>query len=406
MQLPSDADSTGRTLGKEEIANLTEVIKSGILTSTKGTFVKKFVAEFAEKYGFKHCSACSSGTAALHTAIAAINPNPGDEIITTPITDMGGIITILYQNAIPIFADTDPYTLNITAETIESMITNKTRAIIVVHLFGKPAEMGPIMELSRKYNIPVIEDCCQAYFAKYKGKNVGTIGDIACFSLQQGKHMTAGEGGMVCTNDPQLARRVRLFIDKAWGYGDSKPDHYFLALNYRMTELVGAVALAQLQKVDWVVERRRKTALMLTELLQDIPGLTLPESSPESEHVFWKYALIIDTDFFKHDVFAFSDLLKGKGIFSAPRYIQKPAFMCEVLRDKKTYGDSHYPYEDCPQRKENPEVVYSPDNYPGTFQALQNVLVLPWNEFYTKEHVKFIADNIKEAVNHFLPKGK
>ena len=235
MQLPSDVNSSGRTLGKEEIANLTEVIQSGTLTSTKGRFVKQFAAEFAEKYGFKHCSACSSGTAGLHTAIAALNPNPGDEIITTTITDMGGITPILYQNAIPVFADTDPFTLNITAETIEPRITKKTKAIIVVHLFGKPAEMGPIMKLARRHNIPVIEDCCQAYFAKYKGQNVGTIGDIGCFSLQQGKHMTAGEGGIVCADDPDLARRIRLFIDKAWGYGDPNPDHYFLALNYRMT---------------------------------------------------------------------------------------------------------------------------------------------------------------------------
>ena len=401
MILPSDLSSSGRDLGKEEIALLTEVINSGVLNATKGTMVKKLTEEFAKMYNVPFCYATTSGTASLHTAIAAVNPNPGDEVITTPITDMGGIVPILYQNAIPIFADVDPVTLNITAETIEPKITKRTKAIMVVHLFGKPAEMDGIMELSKKHNIPVIEDCCQAYLAEYKGKKVGTIGDIGCFSLQQGKHMTTGEGGIIITKDEKLGRRIRLFIDKAWGYGDPNPDHYFLALNYRMTDLQGAVALAQLRKVKGVVDKRRNTALMLTKLLKDVPGLKLPESTKDSVHVYWKYSPIVDTDFFGVDVFAFANKLKEKGIFSAPRYIHKPAFMCEVIKDKKTYGSSHCPY-DCPKRAGEKEVIYDTKDYPGTMEALKNVLVLPWNEFYTKEHVEYIAKNIKDIVNFYL----
>ena len=403
MNLPTESNASGRDLGKEELALLREVIESGTLNATKGTMVKKLVKEFAKEYGIRFAHATTSGTAALHTAIAAINPDPGDEIITSPITDIGGIAPILYQNAIPVFADVDPITLNITAEAIEPKITKRTKAILVVHLFGKPADMDPIMALSKKHNLPVIEDCCQAYFAKYKGKNVGTIGEIGCFSLQQGKHMTTGEGGIVITEDPKLERRIRLFIDKAWGYGDPKPDHYFLALNYRMTELQGAVALAQLKKVKGVVKRRRETALMLTEHLQGIPGITLPESDKESVHVFWKYPLIIDIDLFGTDVVAFSAVLKEKGIFSVPRYIQKPAFMCQVLRDKKTYGKSQCPY-DCPKREGEKMIVYDTVDYPGTMKALARVLVLPWNEFYTVEHVDYIAKNIKETTERFLSK--
>lgn len=402
MRLPSDADITGRDFGKEELELLKQVINSGTLNATKGTMVKQLVSEFAKECGARYAYAATSGTASLHTAVAVINPEPGDEIITTAITDMGGITPILYQNAIPVFADVDPVTLNITAKTIEPKITRRTKAIMVVHLFGKPAEMGPIMELSKKYNIPVIEDCCQAYFARYKGRNVGTIGHIGCFSLQQGKHMTSGEGGIVVTNDAQFERRIRLFIDKAWGYGDPKPDHYFLALNYRMTELQGAVALAQLRKVRGVVKRRGETAFMLTEALKSLPGVILPESTDESAHVYWKYPLIIDTDFFGVDVFAFSNTLKEKGIFSAPRYIQKPAFMCEVLKDRRTYGRSHCPY-DCPKRDGEADIVYDTKDYPGTMKALANVLVLPWSEFYTKEHVDYIAVNIKEAVKLYMP---
>ncbi len=403
MNLPSDSDASGRDLGQQEIALLKEVIESGTLNATKGTMVKRLVKEFAKEYGVPFAHATTSGTASLHTAIATINPDPGDEIITSPITDMGTITPILYQNAIPVFADVDPLRLNITAQAIEPKITKRTKAIIVVHLFGKPADMGPIMALSKKHNIPVIEDCCQAYFAQYKGENVGTMGDIGCFSLQQGKHMTTGEGGIIITKNPQLERRIRLFIDKAWGYGDPQPDHYFLALNYRMTDLQGAVALAQLRKVRGVVQRRRQTAQMLTEHLKDTPGITLPESNGDYVHVFWKYSLIIDTDFFGVDVFAFSVMLKEKGIFSAPRYIQKPAFMCEVLKDRRTYGKSHCPY-DCPRRKGEKRIVYDVNDYPGTMKALTNILVLPWNEFYTREHVDYIAKNIKEVVEFYLSK--
>ncbi len=403
MNLPTDSNASGRDLGKEELALLKEVINSGTLNATKGTMVKRFIKEFAKEYEVPFAYATTSGTASLHTAIAAINPDPGDEIITSPVTDMGGIAPILYQNALPVFADADPLTLNITAEAIAPKITKRTKAIIVVHLFGKPADMDPIMELSEKYNIPIIEDCCQAYFAQYKSKNVGTIGDIGCFSLQQGKHMTTGEGGIVITKDPKLERRIRLFIDKAWGYGDPKPDHYFLALNYRMTELQGAVALAQLRKVKRMVERRRKTAKMLTERLQGTTGMTLPETTEDNVHVYWKYALIVDTDLFGVDVNAFSAMLKERGIFSAPRYIQKPAFMCEVLRDRKTYGRSHCPY-DCSRRKGEKEITYDVNEYPGTMKALERVLVLPWSEFYTEEHVDYIAKNIKEVMKFYISK--
>ncbi|MCQ9208597.1 MAG: DegT/DnrJ/EryC1/StrS family aminotransferase [Omnitrophica bacterium] len=403
MKLPADSNASGRDLGQEELALLKEVIESGTLNSTKGTKVKRFDKEFAKEYGVEFAHACASGTAALHTAVATINPDPGDEIITTTITDLGTIVPILYQNAIPIFADVDPLTFNITAQTIEPKITKRTKAIMVVHLFGKPADMDPIMALSKKYNIPVIEDCCQAYFARYKGSNVGTIGQIGCFSLQQSKHMTTGEGGIVIAKDRTLERKIRLFIDKAWGYGDPKPDHYFLALNYRMTDLQGAVALAQLKKVRDVVNRRREAAQMLTEHLQDTPGITLPESNEDSIHVFWKYPLIVDTDLFGVDVFAFSTMLKEKGIFSAPRYIQKPVFMCEVLKDRRTYGKSHCPY-DCPKRKGEEEIVYDVNDYPKTMKALEHVLVLPWNEFYTSEHVDYIARSVKEAVDFYLSK--
>lgn len=396
MELPSDANYTGRNFGQAELACLKRVIESGTLNCTKGTAVKEFEEKFAQKYDVKFCRTTTSGTASIHTAVAAINPEPGDEIITSPITDMGAITPIIYQTAVPIFADVDPQTYNVTAETIAPKITKRTKAIIVTHLFGNPCDMDPIMELARHHNIPVIEDACQSYFAEYKGKLLGTIGDIGCFSLQQGKHMTTGEGGIIVVNNDQFVRRAWLFVDKAWGYGDPKPDHYFLALNYRMTELQGAVALAQLDKVDDVVAKRRQTAHMLTEMILDVPGVRPPKITPHGKHVYWKYPLRIEDAIINGGVDQFAAALKEKGIFSAPRYIQKPAFMCQILQERNTFGNSRFPFEgEC--RKNDPPVVYNPEEYPGTFAALAGVVVLPWNEFYTAAHVNFIAASIIEA---------
>jgi dTDP-4-amino-4,6-dideoxygalactose transaminase len=395
LKLPSDQDHSGRTLGEEEIALLREAVNSGTLTSSKGTFVKALEQQFAELLGVKYAYACASGSAAVHTAIAAIDPEPGDEIITTSITDMGALTPILYQGAIPRFADVDPDTWNVTAETISRCINERTKAIIVTHLFGNPCEMTEIMEIADAHHIPVIEDTAQAFLALHNGQYVGSIGAIGCFSLQQGKHITTGEGGIVTTNDDALARRMWLYINKAWGYGDPKPDHYFLALNYRMNELTGAVACAQLPKLQGVVERRQTMANKLTALLAGVFGIAAPVHDARSTHVYWKYCLRVDGSMIADGAVGLAKKLKEDwGIFSAPRYIQKPAFQCEVIRDQRTFGNSGFPFTLAQPAALN----YDPAKFPGTFKGLEHVLVLPWNEAYTDEHVTYIAEALKSAV--------
>lgn len=398
ISLPSDQDSTGRTLGESEIELLSQAIRTGTLTSTKGNFVKTLETRWAERMGMKYCHAASHGSAALHCAVAAINPEPGDEIITTSITDMGALTPILYQGAIPVFADVDPATCNVTAESIAAVISPRTKAIMVTHLFGNPCNMTEIMKVARQHNIPVIEDCAQAFDARHQGQLVGTFGDIGCFSLQQGKHITTGEGGLVVTNNPEYARRVFLFVNKAWGYGDAKPDHYFLALNYRMTELHGAVAVAQLEKLDDSVNTRVRLANMLSEALQGIPGISTPKVLPGDTHTYWKYCLQVDEKVIPGGSVKLGAALKEWGIFSAPRYIQKPAFDCQIFRDQKTFGESRWPFTLA-----RPEAVdYSRSRFPGTFQGLEQILVLPWNEKYEEEHVHYIAQAIKEAVQQLV----
>jgi perosamine synthetase len=401
LQLPSDQDATGRTLGAEEIALLEEAIRSGTLTSTKGRFVKTLETRFAEKLGVRYAYACASGTAAVHTAVAAVDPDPGDEIVTTPVTDIGALTPILYQGAIPVFADVDRRALNVTAATLEPCLSPRTKAILVTHLFGNPCEMDEILELGRRRGIPVIEDCAQSYLSTHGGQPVGAIGAIGCFSLQQGKHITTGEGGLVTSNDEALARRMFLFINKAWGYGDPKPDHYFLALNYRMSELQGAVAVAQLPKLDFSVERRTGAARRLTSQLEGIAGIATPWVGANSVHTYWKYALHVDGTVIEGGAPGLAAALKGYDIASAPRYIQKPAFMCEIFQKQRTFGKSHWPFDLA-----RPEAVdYDRSRFPGTFAGLESVLVLPWNERYTNEHVDYLGRCIREAAER-LRKGR
>ena len=394
IKLPNDQDISGRTFGAEEIAAVTEVLNSGVLITTKGKYGKMLEKEFAEKLDVKYAYACNSGSAAVHVAVAAINPNPGDEIVTTSITDMGALTPIIFQGAIPVFADVDPKTLNVTAETIERVLSDRTKAIIVTHLFGNPCEMDAIMNLADERGIPVIEDTAQSFLAQCDGKYVGTIGKIGAFSFQQGKQMTTGEGGIVVTNDDYLARRMYLFINKAWGYGDANPDHYFASLNYRMTELQAAIAYEQLKKLDYSVAQRQRMAALLDEKIKDIDGIESYKPAENSTMTYWKFCLRVDDTKIEDGAVGLAKALKTYDVASAPRYVVKPAYKCQVFRDQNTFGDSHYPFNLA-----RPEAVdYDDANFQGTIKGLHDVLVLPINEKYEEKHIEFLADSIREAV--------
>lgn len=394
VELPSDQAASGRTLGDEELDLLAEVIRSGTLTATKGAQTPLLERELAETFGVPHALALASGTAAVHAAIAAVDPEPGDEIVTTSITDMGAISPILYQGAIPVFADVDARTGNVTAAGIEPCLSDRTRAIIVTHLFGNPCEMGPIMALADARGIPVIEDCAQAYLARTGDELVGTVGAVGCFSLQQGKHITTGEGGFVITSDPDLARRMRVFVNKAWPYGEPSPDHEFLALNYRTNELASAVGRAQLGKLVAGVERRIAAADRLTKQLAGVAALVPPEKAPGDTSVYWRYALHVDEQHLPGGPDALAAALREVEVPSAPRYIQKPAFRCKVIAEQRTFGDSCFPFTLA-----RPEAVdYAAERFPGTFAYLSSVLVLPWNERFTDDHVDHLAAALSGAV--------
>lgn len=391
--LPSDGDSSGRTLGEAEIALVATAIRRGTLNSTRGTFVGQFERAFAGWLGRKHVIACASGSAAMHAAIAALQLAPGDEVITTPITDMGALTPICYEGGVPVFADVDPETLNVTAATIRAQLTDRTRAIVATHLFGSPCELDAIRALAAERRLPLVEDAAQAFGARWRGQRIGTFGDLAAFSLQQGKHITTGEGGLVATDDDALARRVFLFVNKAWGYGDPQPDHYFPALNYRLTELQGAVALAQLPKLDQVVDARRRVAAALRDALAGTAGLWLPDDPPHGTHSWWKFAFRVDPAVIPGGAQALGKRMQQSGIACVPRYVQKPAFECALFADFRKSPITSLPLQHNPRGRQ-PEPLFRREHYPGAIAGLEHVVVLPINERYTAAHVRTVADAI------------
>lgn len=235
----------GKRFDAEELQQLREALEQNTLFYWSGRKVKQFCADFAKMYDVPYCVATSSGTAALHVAVAALGLGAGDEVITSPITDMGSLIGILFQGAIPVFADVDPHTYNLDPAAVEARITPRTKALLVVHLAGNPCDMDAILSITQKYNLKVIEDCAQSYLSTYKGRLAGTFGDVGCFSLNDYKHISAGDGGMVITKDAEIARQLAYYADKHYHRDGSGRDPEWLAANYRMSELVGAVAIAQ-----------------------------------------------------------------------------------------------------------------------------------------------------------------
>ncbi len=328
---------------------VSQALVSGTLTSTKGTFVSDFQKRFARLLGAAHGYACASGTAAVHTAIAALDPEPGDEIVTSPITDMGALAPILYQGGGPRRSRMSmPTRYNITAARHRARAQpGKTKAILVTHLFGNPCEMASDHGAGALTRHPGDRGLRASIpGATCGGAFVGTLGAIGCFSLQQGKHITTGEGGIVVTDDPALARRMYLFINKAWGYGDPKPDHYFLALNYRMSELQGAVALAQLESSrPWSQRRDAILRISSTACCQMCQALKRRWSPTTPCTRIGNTALRVDpSDQFATVRSPCAKAARSSGIFTVPRYIQKPAFACEVFSKQRTFGNSRWPF--------------------------------------------------------------
>jgi len=385
--------------GDAEIELVTQAIRSQNLFGLGGKMVSEFEKRFCSLYGAKHAVASTSGTAAIHIAIGAVNPEPGDEIITAPITDGGTIVPILYQNAIPVFADIDN-SYNMAPKNVESKTTNRTKAILVVHLFGNPCDMDAMVDIAQRHKVALIEDCSQAHMTEYKGRLLGTIGDFGCFSLQQSKHMTTGDGGVTITSRSDLSERMMLFRDKGWtrkpGWGARS--YAFLAPNYRMTELQGAVGIAQTEKVMEVVSARNRLGSLLTCSLQGVPGIEPAPVTEGGKHSYWAYPLrILDWP-----ARCYAESLSAEGIPANPGYIGEPIFLCmEALASRTTFGNSHHPLDGCHGGRV-PE--YSKGMCPQTEEELSRLVVIGISESMSEEDIRDMAGAIRKVAAR-LPKG-
>lgn len=331
-------------IGEEEVDAAVDVLKSGMLSRIwGGRKCGEFEVMLSEYFGVKHAVAVNTGTSALHAVLSCMGIGPGDEVIIAPLGFIATGFSVCYQNAVPVYADVDPIYLNIDAEDIRRKITERTKAIMVVHLWGHPADMDQIMEVARANNLKVIEDCAQAIGAEYKERKVGSIGDVSCFSLVQTKVITCGEGGFILMNDGDLASKIREFCNfcrsetelRFWGIG----------YNYRMPEIMGAVAMAQLHKLDSIVDKRRRNAQYLTAGLEGLEGIGLPREAPWAKNVWWMYPLRLNQGLLKVSRDRFVESLQYEGI--AASHLEMPDYLQAVFSEKLGYGQTHCPFE-CP----------------------------------------------------------
>jgi perosamine synthetase len=282
-------------LDGNELRYVEQAIRSGWISSG-GPFVRAFEERFAALTGCTHAIACSSGTTALHLALAALGIGPGDEVIVPAFTMIASANAVAYTGATPVFVDAEPAAWNLDPAAVAAAVTSRTRAVVVVHTYGAPAEMDAIRAVATRHGLAVVEDAAEAHGAAYRGRPVGSLGDAATFSFYANKIVTTGEGGMVTTSDARFARVARRLRDHAFSE-DHHFWHRYRGFNYRMTNLQAAVGVAQLERYDELVARRRRLAERYTHALRDLDGLTLPREQPGTTNVFWMYALLVGDAF-------------------------------------------------------------------------------------------------------------
>ncbi len=282
-------------LGEKELNYISECVLTGWISSS-GKFVNRFEEMFASFCGTNNAIATSNGTAALHLALLALGIGQGDEVIIPTLTFIATANAVAYTGAKPVFVDSEMETWNIDPALIENAITAKTKAIIPVHLYGHPANMGPLLRIAKKHGLAVLEDAAEAHGSAYKGKPVGSMGDIGTFSFYGNKIITTGEGGMVVTNRPDLADKIKLLRD----HGMSSKHRYWhtvLGYNYRMTNLQAAIGVAQMEKVELILSKKRNIFQAYSGALKDVAGLILPKEAPWAKSICWLYTILIDDSF-------------------------------------------------------------------------------------------------------------
>lgn len=404
-----------KTIGDEEIALVTEVLESGVLSRFLGTWhedfyggpqVRALEAEWQEYYNVKHAIAVNSATSGLYCAAGAAGVGPGDEVIVSPYTMSASAAAILVYNAIPVFADVEKDCFCLEPDSVEERITPNTRAIVVVDIFGLPYDVERINAIAKKYNLIVIEDAAQAPGAKYKDKWAGTLGDIGVYSLNYHKHIHSGEGGVVVTDDDELAERVRLIRNHAEAVVENKGYNNLinmLGFNFRMTEVEAAIAREQLKKLGPLLKIRRDNVTYLEERLSGIPCLQMPVVRESCQHSYYVHALKFKPDAVDVNRETLINAVKAElmpmelrekeGVVIGCGYV-KPIYLQPLYQQKILYGQQGCPFS-CPLY--TGKVDYSPGLCPNC-EALHTTEVVT-HELMRPPLSKEDLDDVVEAFN-------
>lgn len=371
-------------IDEDDIQAVVNVLKSDYLTT--GPAIKEFEDQLKSVTGAEYVVAISNGTAALHAACFAAGIGEGDEVITTPMTFAATANAVLYCGGTPVFADIDPETYNIDPEDIRRKITDKTKAIIPVHYTGQPCDMDEIMKIAKEHNLIVIEDAAHALGAEYKGRKIGSIGDMTTFSFHPVKPVTTGEGGAVTTNDEELYQKLMLFRshgitrdremllndNAAWYY-----EQHFLGYNYRMTDIQAALGCSQLNKLEFFLQKRRKYAKMYSEAFKDLEGVIIPKQLDDTLSGWHLYVLQLDTDKIRPDRRVIFDELSIHNIGVNVHYI--PVY--------------YHPYYQ--------KLGYKKGLCPNAEKLYERIITLPLFPKMSEEDIMYVIKIVKELVDTY-----
>lgn len=326
-------------LAGNEKRYLNECLESGWISS-EGPFIRKFEERFAERVGRKQGIAVSNGSSALDVTIAALDIGKGDEVIMPAFTIISCAASVVRAGAAPVLVDSDPDTWNMDVGQIEQKITAKTKAIMVVHIYGLPADMTPILAIANKYHLKIIEDAAEMHGQTYRGRPCGSFGELSAFSFYASKHIATGEGGMVVTDDEQLAKRCRSFRNLCFT-PEKRFVHEELGWNFRMTNMQAALGLAQLEQLDAFVRKKRRMGAFYTERLKDVSGIQLPQRAADyAENIYWVYGIVLG-DRIPFDAAEAIKRLSARQIGSRPFFF--PMHEQPVFRKMGLFQDEKHP---------------------------------------------------------------
>ncbi|PYJ07434.1 MAG: glutamine--scyllo-inositol aminotransferase [Verrucomicrobia bacterium] len=382
--------------GEPERGQLGEMLKQDSLLYWKAPQTTLLIQRFKEHCPLEHVMTCSSGTAALHIAVAAAGIAPGDEVITSSFTDIGTVIGILFQQAVPVFADLEPFTYHVSTRTVAPLITARTKAIIAVHLGGNPSELKELRALADKHNLVLIEDCAQAWGALYQGKPIGTIGHLACFSLQTSKHITCGDGGIVASSDERFGPLLQRFGDKGFDRGIPKFLTERLGTNYRMSEPQAAFAAAQMNRLEDIAAKRGHLGDLLTSELAGTSGISTPKVAEKSRCTYWHYMLRVRPDKLRCPRAQFVKAAAAEGVPLSNGYI--PLLLHQLpMFQKHAFFAGRWPVKELGLTT----MDYTKVKLPEAEAILDTCAITPITEAMDEEYVRSVAKGIRKVAKHY-----